>query len=110
MLEEYFIKSLIEENEKLLEGENFEKLKEETHKLYINRYIPTSKIILNQIIKKHIDSNSINKILEKIETLKEVQPTEDNPTPILSGIKEELLNLYPIVLTTVDSVISNYWS
>lgn len=110
MLEEYFIKSLIEENEKLLENENFEKLKEETHNLYSNRYIPISKIILNQIIKKHIDNNSIDKILEKIETLKMVQPTEDNPTPILSGIKEGLLNLYPIVLTTVDSVISNYWS
>lgn len=108
MMEEYYIKSLIEENERLLESENFEKLKEETSGLYKNQYIPISKTILKQVIKKQIDSKVISEILEKIETLKKVQPTKDNPTPVLSGIKEDLLHLYPVVLTTVDSVISNY--
>ena len=110
MLEEYYIKSLIAENEKELKSEDFEGLKKKIHKLYTEEYIPISKKILKQIIKKQIDINEIDGILEQIQTLKDIKADEKNPTPILSSIKEILIDLYPIVLTTVDSVISNYWS
>ena len=110
MLEEYYIKSLISENEKELKSEDFEGLKKKIHKLYTEEYIPISKKILKQIIKKQIDINEIDGILEQIQTLKDIKADEKNPTPILSSIKEILIDLYPIVLTTVDSVISNYWS
>lgn len=52
MLEEYYIKSLIDESEKILKEENFEKLKSQIYKLYMEEYIPTSKKILRQVVKK----------------------------------------------------------
>lgn len=108
MMEEYYIKSLIQESEKSLE--DFDDLKNRINKLYIEDYIPTSKVILKQSIKKCIDVNTLDKLLDKIEVLETVETTEENQTPILSGIKDKLINFYPIVLTTVDSVISNYWT
>lgn len=110
MLEEYYIKSLIDESEKILKEENFEKLKSQIYKLYMEEYIPTSKKILRQVVKKQVNIGKIDSILAEIQSLKKVKKDEKNPTPILSAIRDELIELYPIVLTTVDSVISNYWT
>ena len=110
MLEEYYIKSLIDESEKILKEENFEKLKSQIYKLYMEEYIPTSKKILRQVVKKQVNIGKIDSILAEIQSLKNIKNDEKNPTPILSAIRDELIELYPIVLTTVDSVISNYWT
>ena len=110
MLEEYYIKSLIDESEKILKEENFEKLKNQIYKLYMEEYIPTSKKILRQVVKKQVNIGKIDSILAEIQSLKKVKKDEKNPTPILSAVRDELIELYPIVLTTVDSVISNYWT
>lgn len=109
LLEEYYLTTLVEERKEKFERENFEELKNEIKKLYIEKYIPTSQNVLNQVIKKNINSTLIENILEKIELGKHQEPTEENPMPIIKNTKNSLLELYPIVLTTVDSVISNYF-
>ena len=64
---------MIDENEKELKSEDFEGLKKKIHKLYTEEYIPISKKILKQIIKKQIDINEIDGILEQIQTLKDIK-------------------------------------
>ena len=61
-------------------------------------------------MKKNVDEKLIEKILKEIEIGKTEEPTEQNRTPILKRTKNDLLQLYPIILTTVDSFISNYGS
>lgn len=77
---------------------------------YVQNYIPISKKIFVQAIERNIDRKLLEDSLKKIEEGKQQTPTKENPTPILKNAKDDLLTLYPIVLTTVDSVISNYWS
>lgn len=108
ILEEYYLKSLIEENEKIFINANFEELKNEIKDLYMQKYIPISKIILNKVIKANFNENLLRKVIEDVEFAKNQKPSQENKTPILKVIKNELLSLSPIVLTTVDSVISNY--
>lgn len=110
LLEDYYLTNLVEERERKLERENFEELKLDIKNLYLKKYIPISKKILNTEIKLNINTELMKKIFEKVELGKEQEVTEENPTPILGCSKNYLLELYPIVLTTVDSVISNYWS
>ena len=68
MLEEYYIKSLIDESEKILKEENFEKLKSQIYKLYMEEYIPTSKKILRQVVKKQVNIGKIDSILDEIQS------------------------------------------
>ncbi len=110
LLEECYLTELIEERKSKLESENFEELKIDINELYMQRCLPISNIILNKTIKKEINMQLVNKTLEKIQLAKKETPTKENPTPIVSSIKNELLQIYPVVLTTVDSVISNYSS
>lgn len=110
LLEEYYLRSLIEETEKSLENEDFEELKNGIRNLYLEKYIPISKIILNKIIKINFNETLLEDILQKIDFAKLQEKNEENPTQILKATKNNLLELYPIVLTTVDSVLSNYWT
>lgn len=110
ILEKYYLEKLIEERKKKFENENFEGLKSYIKNLYLEKYIPISKQILKQVLKKNVDEKLIEKILKEIEIGKTEEPTEQNRTPILKRTKNDLLQLYPIVLTTVDSFISNYGS
>lgn len=73
MLEEYYIKSLIDESEKILKEENFEKLKNQIYKLYVEEYIPTSRKILRQVVKKQVNIGKIDSILAEIQSLKNVK-------------------------------------
>ena len=90
---------LIDENEKELKSEDFEGLKKKIHKLYTEEYIPISKKILKQIIKKQIDINEIDGILEQIQTLKDIKADEKNPNqhyergPLLVGLLEVVKTL-----------------
>lgn len=114
LLEEYYLTSLIEETEKELKNENFEELKKDISDIYLKQYIPISQKILNNTIKNTIDKDLLNKCIDKIIFNKNIASTENivstekNITPKLNSCKKDLLNLYPIVLTTVDSIISNY--
>ena len=110
LLEDYYLTNLIQEKKEKFERENFEELKSEIKNLYVEKYIPLSKEILSQAIKRNIKTNMLENVLEKIKNRKTIEPTKENPTPILKQCKNDLLELYPIVLTTVDSVISNYWA
>lgn len=110
LLEDCYLTSLIEEKKKKFEYENFEELKDSIKKLYLERYIPISKKILKQAIKMGINVKLMQDTFKKINLRKEQIATSKNPTPILKYCKSNLIELYPIVLTTVDSVISNYWN
>jgi len=110
LLEEKYLLKVIEQTKEVLEKENFDRLKQEIEALYKEQYIPLSQQILKQTIRQTISQEKINRILETIEDVmqekKEIGVEEE--TPILDACKESILQLYPVVLTTVDSVISNY--
>lgn len=108
LLEDYYLTSLIKEVEKELEKENFEQLKEEIANIYLEKYIPISQKILNATIKNNINKESLDKSIEEVVKNRDIEPNEKNMTPKLNACKNELLDLYPIVLTTVDSIVSNY--
>lgn len=108
LLEEKYLTKLIEVNKQTLENEDFEELKSQIAQLYKKQYIPTSEAILKQTIKQKISIKAINEILEIIENTDTEIKDERNKTPIIHNCKQEILDLYPVVLTTVDSVISNY--
>ncbi len=108
ILEKYYLEKLIEERKKKFERENFQGLKSYIKNLYLEKYIPISRQIFRQILKKNINEKLIKDVLSRIEIGKTKEPTEKNPTPILDEVKNNLLELYPIILTTVDSFISNY--
>lgn len=110
LLEDYYLTGLIKEIEQELKNENFEELKDEISNIYLKQYIPISQKILNATIIKNMDKELLNSCIDKVIENKNVPKTEKNMTPKLNSCKNDLLNLYPIVLTTVDSIISNYRS
>lgn len=106
LLEEFYITNLIEKIKKEFEIQDFEKLKINIKELYTKEYIPISRNILKKKICENFNKELVLKIFEEMKDIPEA--TEEKPTPRLNACKNELLELYPIVLTTVDSVISNY--
>lgn len=110
LLEEYYLESLINEMEAELKNERFEELKEEITKIYLEQYIPISRKILNNNIKNSMNIELLNRCIDNVLANKDITPTDDNRLPKIGSCKNDLLSLYPIVLTTVDSIVSNYWS
>lgn len=110
LLEEEYLTNLVQERRNILEQENFEQRKANIKRLYLEKYIPISRKILSRVIKQNINTDNLKEVLSKIELGKEQEVTKENKTPILKCTKDNLLQLYSVVLTTVDSVISNYWS
>lgn len=108
LLEEHYLTSLIKEIEKQLENENFEEMKKEISSIYLEKYIPASQKILNTTIKNSINKDTLEKSIEEVVKNKGIEPNEKNMTPKMNACKNDLLKLYPIVLTTVDSIVSNY--
>lgn len=110
LLEEKYLTKVIEQTKKLLEQEEFDTLKGQIEALYKTQYIPLSQQILKQTVKNTIHQEKIQHILQTIE--KKIQEQEEKTIkedmPILDACKGEILEVYPVVLTTVDSVISNY--
>ena len=108
LLEEKYLERLIENLKIELENQNYEQLQKEIIQLYKEQYIPLSQRVLRQSIKENMNIKSLNNIIISMEENKNKEPTAENPTPIFNKIKDDILELYPVVLTTVDSIISNY--
>lgn len=109
LLEEYYLKSLINEIELELKNEKFEELKKEIARIYSEQYIPMSRKIFNNSIKDSINKDLLHKCIDNVLVNKDIVPDDDNRLPKINSCKNDLLDLYPIVLTTVDSIVSNYW-
>lgn len=108
LLEEKYLEKLIENEKTKLQNENCEELQKEIKQLYNEQYIPLSQRILRQTIKENMSIERLNNIITSIDNMDHKERTEENPTPILNKHKDDILDLYPVVLTTVDSIISNY--
>ncbi len=108
ILEEYYLKSTIEVLEKQLENEKFEELKQKITEMYLQEYIPISRRILKSKVKENMDMELLQKCIKYVQANKDTEKTVQNPTPKVNSCKNDLLKLYPIVLTTADSVVSNY--
>lgn len=109
LLEEYYLTNLIKEKKRELESENFDNLKEEIKNLYIEKYIPISVSALNKKIRENTNQKLIKDVIEKIQNIEQENSKFAKKELVLQKTKNDLLRLYPVVLTTVDSVISNYW-
>ncbi|WP_297421882.1 AAA domain-containing protein [Clostridium sp.] len=102
LLEEKFLKIEIEDLEKKLENENLWQLQKKISKIYKDEYIELSKKLLLASLKKKYDSCVYQNIYSKIKE-------NDNET-IIKRCKDDIIGLYPVILTTVDAVLSNFYS
>ncbi|WP_026886836.1 AAA domain-containing protein [Clostridium beijerinckii] len=102
LLEEKFLNIEIEDLEKKLEKENLCQLQKKIREIYKYEYIELSKKLLLESLKKKYDSSVYQNIYSKIKE-------NDNEAPI-KRCKDDLIGLYPVILTTVDAVLSNFYS
>lgn len=106
LLEEKYLERLISKKEDELQRLNFNELSKEIKDGYKKIYIPKSESILKQTIKKHVNLNDITNILNGIENC---YTNNDNiKMPILKKYKNDIIKLFPVILTTVDSILSNF--
>lgn len=99
LLEEKFLEYEISDLKNKLEQGNLDKLQNEISKLYNDNYINLSKELLLKSLKNRYskkDFENIYSIIERSETLD------------FSAIKREIINLYPVIMTTVDAFIYNF--
>ncbi|MEA4825284.1 MAG: AAA domain-containing protein [Clostridium sp.] len=102
LMEEKFLKIEIEDLEKKLENENLCQLQKKISEIYKDEYIELSKKLLLESLKKKYDSSVYQNIYSKIK--------ENDNDILLNSCKDELIGLYPVILTTVDAVLSNFYS
>ena len=108
-LEEKYLRKLIDIKKQALEDCDIDGLKDEVKELYLKDYIKLSKEVMLQSILRNSDEELIHKIeqqtrIEENSKLEEKQSKEE-----IKKNKEEILKLYPVVMTTVDSILSNYY-
>ncbi|WP_169851035.1 AAA domain-containing protein [Clostridium felsineum] len=102
LLEEKFLKIEIEDLEKKLENENLRQLQDKISKIYKDEYIELSKKLLLENLKEKYDSKVYENIYSKIKN-------SDDDT-CAKKCKDDLISIYPVVLTTVDGVLANFYS
>lgn len=105
-LEEQYLKLRIEELEEMLSGQNMDELKMQIRELYVERYIPLSRKLLRFSIQKTVKNGDFSTIYR---TMAEEEKTLGNEG-LMKTLKDPLTRLYPVVLTTVDSVLSNFYT
>lgn len=102
LVEEKYLASEIEAIEKKLEKEDLNRLQNEISEAYKNEYVLLSKkFILGKLKEQHCNHKFCNTIKKLLES--------DLSTKIKKN-KKELIDLYPVILTTVDAAISNFYS
>lgn len=102
LLEEKFLKIQIEDLEEKLENGNLWKLQKKIREIYKDEYIELSKKLLLENLKEKYDSNVYENIYSKIK--------ENDDDTLIKSCKDEIIGLYPVILTTVDAVLSNFYS
>lgn len=103
LLEEKYIGDVIHSIEKKLENENLERLQEKIRNLYVEEYIEISRKILLSKLKENYNEKKFENIFEKIENAK-------NENIGMSRYKDDIIEIYPVILTTVDAFLSNFYS
>jgi very-short-patch-repair endonuclease/DNA polymerase III delta prime subunit len=102
LLEEKFLKYEIEDLERKLKNENLYQIQKKISEIYNDEYVELSKKLLLESLKKKYDSSVYQNIYSKIK--------ENGNDTRLKSCKDDLINLYPVILTTVDAVLSNFYS
>lgn len=102
LLEEKFLNIEIEDLEKQLKNENLEQLQKKIREIYNDEYIELSKKLLLESLKKKYDSRVFENIYLKVK--------ENENDTLAKSCMDELIGLFPVVLTTVDAALYNFKS
>lgn len=102
LLEEKFLKYEIEDLERKLEKEKLSQLQKEINELYNNEYIELSEKMLLNSLKNRYDRKIYEDIYSKIK--------ENNSDTCIKSCKNMIIDLYPVIMTTVDAFLSNFYS
>lgn len=99
LLEQKFLEYEITDMKNKLEKGNLDKLQNEISKIYNGDYISLSKELVLKSLKNRYSKEDYENIYKKIQ---------ENGTLDFSKIKREIINLYPVIMTTVDAFIYNF--
>ncbi|ENJ9653141.1 AAA family ATPase [Clostridium botulinum] len=102
-LEEKYLDNVIHIMKKRLENDNLEQLQEKVRNSYVEKYIEISRKILLSTLKKNYNEKQFENIFQRIEN----ENDEDN---IMARCRNDIIDIYPVILTTVDAFLSNYYS
>lgn len=115
VLEEKYLKKLIESKKRILENEDIDNLKKQIENAYLKEYIEYSKKITIQSILKSSNEEVVSKIKGQIDVdeeksnLEEAEDKEEQAQAKIKRIKGDILELYPVIMTTVDAVVTNFY-
>ncbi|RGY97928.1 DEAD/DEAH box helicase [Clostridium sp. AM58-1XD] len=90
----------------MLENENLETLKSHIRDIYINEYIPLSKKIIENTLAVQFIPGSFESLYDVVDQAERLNKTEG----IMKEVKDRLLDVFPVVLTTADAVQSNFYT
>lgn len=99
LLEKKFLEYEIIDLKNILERGNLDKLQNEISRIYKEDYIKLSKELVLKSLKKRYSKKEYDKIYSKIKA---------NETLDFAKIKKDIVNLYPVIMTTVDAFIYNF--
>lgn len=99
LLEKKFLEYEITNLKNILENGNLYKLQNEISRIYKEDYIKLSKNLVLKSLKKIYSKSEYDEIYSKIKT---------NETLDFAKIKQDVVNLYPVIMTTVDAFIYNF--
>ncbi|MBU6134642.1 AAA domain-containing protein [Clostridium tertium] len=99
LLEQKFLEYEITDIKNKLEKGNLDKLQNEISKIYNGDYISLSKELVLKSLKNRYSKEDYENIYKKIQ---------EKGTLDFSKIKREVINLYPVIMTTVDAFIYNF--
>lgn len=102
LLEEKFINDVIYSIKKNMKDANLEELQEKIKNLYVEEYVDISRKILLSGLKENYNEKKFQSIFQKIENI--------NNDDIVKNCKNELIDIYPVILTTVDAFLANFYS
>ncbi|MEG2738117.1 AAA domain-containing protein [Clostridium sp.] len=99
LLEKKFLEYEIRDLKNILKNGNLNKLQNEISRIYKEDYIKLSKELVLKCLKKRYIKKEYDEIYSKIKA---------NENLDFTRIKKEVVNLYPIIMTTVDAFIYNF--
>lgn len=101
LLEEKFLEYEIEDLESKLEKANLSEIQKKINEIYNNEYIELSKELLLKTLEDTYNKKEYENIYSKIKD------SENNSD--LKKLKENIINLYPVIMATVDAFLNNFY-
>lgn len=99
LLEKKFLEYEIIDLKNILQNVNLDKLQNEISRIYKEDYINLSKELVLKSLKKRYSEKEYAEIYSKIKS---------NEALDFTKIKKDVVNLYPVIMTTVDAFIYNF--